>query len=156
MEAFSGSAVHTLDPKGRVFMPTCYRKALGETFTISLNNDLRTIALYPNDVWREMCNNLARIPVVDRQAKNYVRYVLGNSFTECSLDGQGRVLVPQTLRNMFELTESKDVRFIGVGECLELWNAEKYRGLEMTPNEQADRVLDYIYERYFRNDINEK
>lgn len=153
MDAFSGSAVHTIDPKGRVFVPTNYREALGENFTISLNNDLRTLALYPQATWKAMCETLARIPSVDRFAKNYVRYVLGNTYTDCNLDGQGRILVPQTMRAMFDLKESKDVRFIGVGECLEIWNVEKYHGLEMVPDEQADRVLDYIYERYFRNTI---
>ena len=50
MESFTGSAVHTIDPKGRVFIPTNYREALGSDFTIALNNDLRTIAMYPREI----------------------------------------------------------------------------------------------------------
>lgn len=155
MEAFSGSAVHTIDPKGRLFIPTNYREALGENFTLSLNNDLRTLALYPREEWKAKCEALARIPDTDRKGKNYVRYVLGNTYTLCSLDGQGRLLIPQTLRAMFDLKESKDVRFIGVGECLEIWNIENYHGLMMTENELADQTLDYVYENYFRPTANE-
>lgn len=155
MMAFSGNAVHTMDTKGRVFLPTAFREALGEKFVLSLNNDLRTMALYPVDEWESVCNALARIPPTDRIAKNYVRYLLGNTFTDCSLDGQGRLLIPQTLRNMFDLKESKDVRFIGVGECLELWAAENYHGLQMTENKLADDVLDYVYANYFRPSANE-
>ena len=62
MESFTGSAVHTIDPKGRVFIPTNYREALGSDFTIALNNDLRTIAMYPREIWREKCEAYGRIP----------------------------------------------------------------------------------------------
>ena len=155
MQAFSGSAEHTLDTKGRVFIPTNYRAALGERFTLSLNNDLRTLALYPKTEWAEMCEALSRIKPTDRKGKNYVRYVLGNTFTDCNLDAQGRLLIPQTLRTMFELAEGKDVRFIGVGECLEIWNIENYHGLQMTENELADQLLDYVYENYYRSSAKE-
>lgn len=150
MESFTGSAVHTIDPKGRVFIPTNYREALGSDFTIALNNDLRTIAMYPRKIWREKCEAYGRIPDADRVGRNFVRYVMGNTYTGCNLDGQGRILIPQTLRAMFGLMEQKDIRFIGVGEYLELWNIEQYHGLTMTPNDEADRILDYIYDTYFK------
>lgn len=150
MESFTGSAVHTIDPKGRVFIPTNYREALGGDFTIALNNDLRTIAMYPREIWREKCEAYGRIPDADRVGRNFVRYVMGNTYTGCNLDGQGRILIPQTLRAMFGLMEQKDIRFIGVGEYLELWNIEQYHGLTMTPNDEADRILDYIYDTYFK------
>ena len=155
MLAFSGNALHTMDTKGRVFLPTAYREALGEKFVLSLNNDLRAMALYPIDEWKAKCDALSRIPDTDRKGKNYVRYFIGNSFVNSSLDGQGRLLIPQTLRSMFDLTESKDVRFIGVGECLELWAADQYHGLEMTENPLMDATLDYVYANYFRQSANE-
>lgn len=150
MEAFTGSAVHTIDPKGRVFIPTNYRDALGDNFTIALNNDLRTIALYPREIWREKCELLARIPDADRKGINYVRYVIGNAYTGCNLDGQGRILIPQSLRLDYGLTESADVRFIGIGQYLEMWSANRYKGLLMPEDNLADEVLDYVYQNYFR------
>ncbi len=150
MESFTGSAIHTIDPKGSVFVPINYRAALGNDFCIALNNDLRTIALYPKEIWREKCDSYGRIPDADRVGRHFVRYILGNTFTDCNLDGQGRILIPQTLRMMYDLNESKDIRFIGVGEYLELWNAEKYHGLIMTPDPDADKILDYVYDTYFR------
>ena len=156
MESFTGSAVHTIDPKGRVFIPTNYREALGSDFTIALNNDLRTIAMYPREIWREKCEAYGRISANSIEARvpfgdlDFVRYVMGNTYTGCNLDGQGRILIPQTLRAMFGLMEQKDIRFIGVGEYLELWNIEQYHGLTMTPNDEADRILDYIYDTYFK------
>ena len=62
---FTGSAKHTLDPKGRIFIPANYREALGENFTIGLNNDLRTIAFYPKERWDEKLTQLSVIPETD-------------------------------------------------------------------------------------------
>lgn len=153
--AFSGSAVHTMDTKGRVFLPTAYRDALGEKFVLSLNNDLRALALYPTAEWEVMCKALLRIPPADRIGRQYMRYVIGYTFEDYALDGQGRLMIPQTLRNLFDLKDSTDIRFIGVGECLELWAADSYHGLEMTENKRADEMLDYVYNRYFRPSAND-
>ena len=51
--AFSGNYTHNIDPKGRVTIPAAYREALGEGFTIGLNNDFSAIALYPVEKWQE-------------------------------------------------------------------------------------------------------
>jgi len=149
METFTGSVLHTIDPKGRIFIPANYREALGNSFTICLNNDLRTIALYPKERWDEKCRELRMIPDADRRGRNYVRYILKHAYTDMSLDSQGRILIPSDLRQDF-LKESKEGRFIGVGDYLELWNPDSYNGLEMEENELIDGTLDYIYQTYFR------
>ncbi|MBQ3080634.1 MAG: division/cell wall cluster transcriptional repressor MraZ [Clostridia bacterium] len=149
METFTGSALHTIDPKGRVFIPTHYRESLGVDFTIALNNDFRTIALYPNDIWRKKVQSYACIPDADRRGRNVVRHFMGNAYTLCNLDSQGRILIPQELRSMFDLTGAREIRFIGVGDYLEIWNPERYHGLMYEPDEIIDRELDYVYETYF-------
>ena len=51
---FSGNYAHNIDPKGRVTIPSAYREALGDTFTIGLNNEFNAIALYPVEKWEEI------------------------------------------------------------------------------------------------------
>jgi len=147
MESFTGSALHTIDPKGRVFVPTNYREALGENFTIALNNDFRTIALYPKEIWKEKLASYAQIPSFDRQGINVVRHFMANAYVNCNLDSQGRILIPQELRGY--LGNQKEIRFIGIGEELEIWDPEKYKGLLYEPNELIDSQLDYVYRTYF-------
>ena len=59
---FSGNFLHTIDPKGRVTIPTAFRELLGENFTIGLNNEFNASALYPQEKWHEISDFLDRIP----------------------------------------------------------------------------------------------
>ena len=94
---FSGNCLHTIDPKGRVTIPAAYREILSQGFTIGLNNQFQAIAIYPKEKWAEKCEHLARIPESDIRGTAYVRLIMGNSFPDCELDGQGRVLLPAAL-----------------------------------------------------------
>jgi len=146
--AFSGNSAHTMDAKGRVTVPTAYREALGEDFTIGLNNELTAIALYPKARWQAMEEELNRIFPTDAKGMRYVRLITGNSFPDCQLDGQGRVLVPPTLRQKVAL--DKQVRFVGVGQYLELWDEDRYvRESEMAEMSSAE-LLSYVNEMYYR------
>ena len=62
---FSGNYTHNIDPKGRVTIPAAYREALGDGFTIGLNNQFNAIALYPVEKWQQMSERLDRIPDSD-------------------------------------------------------------------------------------------
>ena len=48
---FSGSFDHSLDGKGRVIIPSSFREALGEDFTITINPDKTAVAIYPKEMW---------------------------------------------------------------------------------------------------------
>ena len=144
---FTGNAKHALDPKGRVTIPNEFRELLGESFTLGMNNDFTAAALYPLESWKEVENELSRIPRTDRRAREYARLILGNSFTNCRMDGQGRVLIPQTLRDDVKL--SKDIRFVGAGDCLEIWDEETYLTRSGATKSNIVELEEYVLERYF-------
>ena len=145
--AFNGNAVHTIDPKGRATIPACYRAALGENFTLGLNSETNALALYPHEQWQSIERDLDRIPSIDTRAMKYKRSILGFSFPDSQLDGQGRVLLPQTLRQKVGM--DKAIRFVGVGQYLEIWPEE--RCLTETDDAGAEReeLLEYVKERYY-------
>ena len=144
---FSGNSSHTMDAKGRVTIPASYREALGDSFTIGLNNELSAIALYPEQQWQEIESELSKIPLTDVPGRRYARMISANSFRDYQLDAQGRVLLPPPLRTKVAL--EKNVRFVGVGHCLEIWDEQRY----MTESEEAERLsmelLNYVNERYY-------
>ena len=145
--SFTGNVSHTIDPKGRVTIPNAYRPILGDMFTIGLNNQFNALALYPKERWEAVEEELDRIPLTDAMGMRYVRLISGNSFADCRLDGQGRVLLPQSLRQKAGL--DKDIRFVGVGKCLEIWDEERYRKESGETEGDVNELLAYVNDRYF-------
>ena len=144
---FSGNYPHNIDPKGRATIPAAYREALGENFTIGLNNEFNAIALYPIEKWKDMSARLDRIPDSDVRGMAYVRLIKAFSFTDQNLDGQGRVLLPAVLRQKAGL--DKAVRFAGMGRYLEIWDEAKFVEINEASEQDIAKLLDYINDRYF-------
>ena len=143
---FSGNYSHSIDPKGRVTIPTAFRQLLGENFTIGLNNEFNAIALYPQDKWQDISDFLDRIPDSDRNGMRYVRLIKAHSFPGGELDGQGRVLLPQALRQ--KLGIGKNIRFVGMGRYLEIWD-EATCAAQMDADEgDFDSLMDYVNDKY--------
>ena len=144
---FSGNYTHNIDPKGRATIPAAYREALGYGFTIGLNNEFNAIALYPIDKWQDMSAQLDRIPDSDVRGMAYVRLIKAFSFTNQSLDSQGRVLLPAVLRQKVGM--DKAIRFAGMGRWLEIWDEDRF--VESCEQSQTDigALLAYVNDRYF-------
>ncbi len=144
---FSGNFSHTIDPKGRVTIPAAYRDALADGFTIGLNNQFAAIALYPREQWAQKCEQLSCIPESDVMGTKYVRLITGNSFSDCELDAQGRVLLPATLR--VKAGMDKAIRFVGMGQYLEIWDEERYLRESSVSEESIDDLLNYVNGQYY-------
>ena len=145
--AFSGNYTHNIDPKGRVTIPAAYREALGDRFTIGMNNDFTAIALYPEEKWLDMSARLDRIPDTDVRGRAYVRLIQAFSFTNQSLDGQGRVLLPQVLRQKAGM--DKAIRFSGMGSTLEIWDEARFAATIGDALQDVKGLLDYLNDTYF-------
>lgn len=143
----SGNYSHNIDPKGRATIPAAYRDALLEGFTIGLNNDFSAIALYPAEKWAEICERLNRIPDSDARGMAYVRLIKAFSFTGQALDAQGRVLLPQALRQQAGM--EKAVRFVGLGKYLEIWDEDRFVKQYMASMANVAELMDYVNDRYY-------
>ena len=144
---FSGNYSHNIDPKGRATIPSAYREALGENFTLGLNNQFNALALYPAQEWEKISTRLNRIPVSDARGMAYVRLIKAFSYTDKKLDGQGRLLIPNGLRDKVGM--DKAITFVGVGRFLEIWDTARFN--EFCAASEADfaELMDYVNDRYF-------
>ena len=105
MDRFRGSAPARVDEKGRLKVPSLFRaqieEAFGpELFVTSLHG--KNVLLYPLPMWRALEEKLALLPAVHR-AKNKFLERVNYYGQDATLDGQGRVLVPQILRDAAKL-----------------------------------------------------
>ena len=100
MDRFRGSAPARLDEKGRLKVPNLFRQQIEEAFVTSLHG--REVLLYPLPIWRALEEKLAALPAIHRAKTKFLERV--NYFGQnATLDGQGRVLIPQILRDTAKL-----------------------------------------------------
>ncbi len=120
---FRGEHALTVDSKGRLAVPARYRERLAETCsgklvaTISLVE--RCLAVYPFPEWQRIERELEALPALDADAQAISHLLIGHA-SECDLDGQGRMLIPQGLREFANL--DKHVKMVGQVRKFELWH----------------------------------
>ena len=133
---FFGQHYHNVDKKGRVFVPAKYREELGEEFMLSRSPDgKRCLCIYPMIEWQKIDEKLKALPAV--QAGKLIRFMYSGA-EQVSCDSQGRVLIPQNLREYAELDGEAAV--IGMSSKLEIWNGDAFRAeeAEETPESIAE------------------
>ena len=119
---FIGEYQHTIDDKGRVIMPSKFREDLGLNFIMTKGLD-NCLFVYPKKEWMILEEKLSSLPLTNRDARAFVRFFFAGA-TECTLDKQGRVLVPANLREHAKLM--KDAVIIGVSSRIEIWSKEEW------------------------------
>ncbi len=124
---FRGSAPAKIDDKGRLKVPTGFRRFLQErygpeVFVTSVLGD--SVLVYPLQVWEEFEERLAGLPATDSTKRRFLERVSYYG-SQARVDGQGRVLVPQLLRDSAEMTG--EVVVSGRLDHLEVWNHRRLR-----------------------------
>ena len=115
----TGEYQHTIDTKGRLFIPANLREELGDTIYVTISIE-RALAVYSEDAWREKEEKFNALP--SAQARR-IRPLFVNA-AKCVLDAQGRILVPQKLRNFAGL--KKNVMVLGVSNHAEIWDQAEW------------------------------
>ena len=125
----TGTYEHSIDAKGRLFIPAKLREELGVTFYLAMGVD-ECLAIYPQETWNRFTEKFASLPMSQSAA---MRPLVANA-SKCELDSQGRIVIPQKLRKYAGL--EKDAVIIGVNDRAEIWSAETWNAREeeeMTP-----------------------
>ena len=114
---------HTIDAKGRLFIPADLRDKLGDSFRVTLgypHAELKKecLAAFPNETWDKIA---AKYDAMPRREKIKMRQIFAHS-KPYELDSQGRILLPQNVRDRAEL--KKNVTIVGAGDNVEIWDAD--------------------------------
>ena len=119
----TGQYQHTVDAKGRLFIPAKLREELGETFYVTMGMD-GSLSVYSDESWAKFTEKFESLPYTRTKA---MRPLFANA-AKCEPDAQGRILLPAKLRAYAGL--QKDVVVIGVSNRAEIWDAEKWYAVE--------------------------
>ena len=120
--SFTGEYHHNLDAKGRLIIPARFRDQLGDEFTVTRSLD-GCLAMYASKEWQELEEKLNALPMTNEKARSLKRFLLGSAVS-CELDKQGRILLPQVLRDRAGL--DKDITLLGVGDHIEILDTSTY------------------------------
>jgi MraZ protein len=139
MNGFVGQYEHQMDPKGRVSLPSAFRReADGDRFVL-LQWEPRYLTLFPEEKWLDVQKNLLEFRRTNPSAWNQVRLIIAKA-VEVSPDKQGRILVPAALQA--DATLSGTVLLSGNLDRVELWDPATYREVVA---DQAGELQDFAH-----------
>lgn len=137
---FMGEYRHTVDPKGRLIVPSKFRELLGAEFVVTRGLD-GCLFVYPMDSWEAYVADLKKLPLTDKNARLFMRFIVAGA-TTCELDKQGRILLPATLREFAGL--EKDVVLVGVLTKIEIWDKDRYA--DASSYDDMDEIVEHMAE----------
>jgi MraZ protein len=120
---FLGNIEAKTDAKGRVFLPAAFRKVLQtegvEQLVMRKDVHEKCLVLYPESVWNEQMDAMrGRLNRWNRRQQQIFRQFVSD-VELVALDGNGRFLISRRYQEMAGIEQA--VRFIGVGDTVEIW-----------------------------------
>ncbi len=137
----TGEYQHSLDAKGRLFIPARLRDELGAEFFVTLSMD-HCLCAYSAEQWQIFSDKVNAMPYVKQRAMRPL-YAFA---CKCELDAQGRILLPLNLRERAGLT--KNVTVLGSNNHAEFWDSEEWaamRDAEASPENIAAVMTEFDF-----------
>lgn len=135
-----GTYTPKIDAKGRVALPAKFRSQLGSGLVMARGQE-RCVYLLPFDEFRRIAAQIQRTSVGNKAAREYLRVFLSGAVDQ-EPDRQGRVVVPQMLRDYAHL--GSDIVVIGVGTRAEIWNKDAWEAYLAQKEEDYSEIADDV------------
>jgi MraZ protein len=140
-----GTHTPKLDEKGRLILPAKFRDELAEGVVITRGQE-RCLYVFSKREFAGVHEKIRQAPVTSEEARKYLRVFLSGA-TDEQPDKQGRVLLPQILREYAGL--NKELTIIGVGARAEIWDATSWQKYLSSNEEkfatQAEEVIPGLF-----------
>lgn len=140
---FMGEFQHSVDDKSRLIVPAKFREGLGEHFVATKGLDT-CLFVYPMDEWKSIETKLKELPFTRADARAFVRFFFSGA-TECELDKQGRILIPDNLRAYAKI--DRECMVIGVSSRVEIWARAEWEAYsqkaDLNYEEIAEKLIDF-------------
>ena len=126
--------------KGRVAVPVKLREGLGKSPIISQGYE-KSLLLVARSKWEELTGFLKDKPLTISPARDTERFLFGSAF-EIEFDSQGRIVVPQELREFAGL--SSEAVFLGVGNRVEIWSRENWNRYDQNLKKNIEEIANKL------------
>ena len=133
-----------LDSKGRFILPSTFRntsKPKKFFITNNIHRGQQYLDLVPEKDWLAFEERIGRMPQMKADIQAFRRFYLASA-VPVKTDGQGRLLVPQELREFAGLAD--DMILLGVGNKIEIWNQTEWSKFQKAVVENYDSILEAV------------
>ncbi len=117
-----GEYQYSVDDKGRVIIPPAFRDFIEDGMVVTRGME-GCLYVFPLAHWSRIAENLDGLPIIDKAARNFVRFFYSGA-SKSKIDGSGRVTIPPTLRKFASI--EGNVVIAGAPNRLEIWNEERW------------------------------
>lgn len=125
---FQGVFYNAIDAKGRVSIPARFRESIKGDDALVVTQDRGAAVAYPLAEWERFMQNFAALPPEEALLREDLYFTHVSPATHCVFDKQGRIQIPQSLRENCQLDTDgeRDVVIVGVDRKLQIWNKARY------------------------------
>jgi len=143
---FYGEFEHSIDRKGRLILPAKFREVAKnqfvEKFFLTRGLD-KCLFMFSEEEWRSQENKFKTMSFTKQQPRIFNRLFFSGA-VEVSFDKQGRILLPQYLKDFAEI--KKEVVIVGVSSRVEIWAKnlwhDFYANHRQSFEEIAEKLMD--------------
>lgn len=139
---FIGEYHHLLDDKGRMAIPTKFRRAFASGAVVTRGLD-QCLFLYTKQEWTKLATRLAELPIAKANTRAFARLMLAGAM-DVDLDSQGRIVVPDYLRQYALL--AKKVVIAGLYNRLEIWQDRLWQSYKLRTERQSGSIAEALGE----------
>lgn len=139
---FIGEYNHNLDAKGRIAIPAKFRNRLSSGAVVTRGLD-RCLFVFTREDWNILAEKLAALPMTAANARAFSRLMLSGA-TECEVDSQGRILIPDYLRKFARL--EKESVLTGLYNRIEIWDAAAWSDYRSKTESESEEIAERMSE----------